>query len=48
MDYTVDYHGTNTSYPGTNTIIPGSPYSKMPIRLDSYEKILSLIGSDLG
>jgi hypothetical protein len=30
------------------TIGPGSPYKKIPIRLDSYEKLLSLIGYNLG
>jgi hypothetical protein len=27
-----------------NTTVPGSPSKKMPTRLNSYEKILSLIG----
>ena len=39
--------GINAIGPGTNTIDPGSPYKKMPIRLNSYEKILSLIGYDM-
>jgi hypothetical protein len=30
------------------TIDPGSPYKKITIRLNSYEKLLSLIGYDLG
>jgi len=34
--------------PGANTFAPGTPPRKMPIRLNSYEKILSLIGSDQG
>jgi len=40
--------GTNKIGPGTSTIDPGSPYRKIPIRLNVYEKLLSLIGLDQG
>jgi len=47
MDHPLNNLRANASYLRENTIVPGNPSRKMPIRLYAYEKILSIIGSDL-
>jgi hypothetical protein len=48
MDHPMNNPGANTRYSEANTIVPERASKKMPIRLYSYEKILSLIQSDQG
>jgi hypothetical protein len=47
MDHPLNNPRANASYLRANTIVHGNPSRKMPIRLYAYEKILSIIGSDL-
>jgi hypothetical protein len=48
MNHPMDFPEQTQVYPGADTIVPGSPYKKIPIRLNADEKLLSLIGFDLG
>ena len=48
IDHPISYPGTNTNYPGPIQLSLEAHLKKAPIRLNSYEKILSLIGMDQG
>jgi hypothetical protein len=48
MDHPIDYPGANTNHPGATELSLGAHLKKVPIRLNSYEKILSLTGTDQG
>jgi hypothetical protein len=48
MDHPISYPGEKTNYPGPIQLSLGAQLKKVPIRLNSYEKILSLIGMDQG
>ena len=48
MDHPISYPGANTNYPGPIQLSLRAHLKKVPIRLNSYEKILSLIGMDQG
>jgi hypothetical protein len=47
MDHPINYPGANTNHPGATELSLGAHLKKVP-RLNSYEKILSLIGMDQG
>jgi hypothetical protein len=46
MNHSTSYPGANTNYPGPIQLSLGAHLKKVPIRLNSYEKILSLTGMD--
>ena len=48
MDHPMSYPGANTNYSGPIQLSLGAHLKKVFIRLNSYEKILSLIGIDQG
>ena len=48
MYHLISYPGANTNYPGPIQLSLGAHLKKGPIKLNSYEKILSLIGMDQG
>jgi hypothetical protein len=45
MDHPINYPGANTNYPGATQLSLGAHLKKVSIRLNSYEKILSPIGT---
>jgi hypothetical protein len=48
MDHPINYPGANTNNPGAKELSLGAHVKNLPIRLNAYEKILSLIGMDQG